>query len=101
MLLLPIEIRLLRHPQSDFCIERWTKEKMRQAEEGKGYIRMISIKKYLEATPDALLISTQAAYRSALLSFAKAAVQAIPLTSHDLHHSLTAVEAAIAPAISS
>jgi diguanylate cyclase (GGDEF)-like protein len=54
---------------------------------------MISIKKYLEATPDALLISTQAAYRSALLSFAKAAVQAMPSTSHDLHHSLTGVEA--------
>jgi diguanylate cyclase (GGDEF)-like protein len=54
---------------------------------------MISIKKYLEATPDALLVSTQTAYRSALLSFAKAAVQAIPSTSHDLHHSLTGVEA--------
>jgi diguanylate cyclase (GGDEF)-like protein len=53
---------------------------------------MISLKKYLEATPDVLLISTQSAYRSALLSFAKAAVQAIPSTSHDLHHSLTGIE---------
>ncbi len=54
---------------------------------------MISLKKFLEATPDALLISTQSAYRSALLSFAKAAVQAMPSTSYDLHHSLTGIEA--------
>ncbi len=53
---------------------------------------MISLKKYLEATPDALLIATQSAYRSALLSFAKAAVQALPSTSYDLHHSLTGIE---------
>jgi diguanylate cyclase (GGDEF)-like protein len=69
-----------------------SKEKPDSAEERYGTFRMISLKRYLEATPDALLISTQSAYRSALLSFAKAAVQAIPSTSHDLHHSLTGVE---------